>query len=68
MTDGGLRPLGLGELLDAAIKIYRARWRDLLKVAAVVTLPAVVLETLIRMSTGASGLTGTNGSSFTSST
>jgi hypothetical protein len=68
MTDGGLRPLGLGELLDAAIKIYRARWRDLIKVTAVVTLPAVVVETLIRMSTGSGGLSGTNGSVFTSST
>lgn len=65
MTDGGLRPLELGELLDAAFKIYRARWRDLMKVAAVFTIPSAILQTLIRMSTSSSSVPFFGGSSFT---
>ena len=61
-------PWAWGSFSTRPIKIYRARWRDLIKVTAVVTLPAVVVETLIRMSTGSGGLSGTNGSVFTSST
>ncbi len=50
MHDGGLRPLGVGELLDAGFKIYRKRWRDLMKVVALVGLPLLVLRIVVQLS------------------
>jgi hypothetical protein len=49
-----LRPLGVGESLDAAIKIYRSTWRALFKVVAVVILPTSVLVALVQLSAGSS--------------
>ena len=46
----GLRPLGVGELLDAAIKIYRSRWKTLLAAVAVPVVPVVVLSALVAWS------------------
>ena len=51
MIEGGLRPLGFGELLDAAFKLYGRRWRELLKAVAVVAIPMAVLRALIQLST-----------------
>ena len=39
-----LRPLNLADLLDAVIRIYRARFRQLIGIAAVITLPLGVLQ------------------------
>ena len=50
--DGMLRPLGIGEMLDASIKLYRARFRDMLIAAALVTAPAVILVALVQVSAG----------------
>ncbi len=43
----GLRPLGLGELLDAAIRIYRAKARTLLLAVIVPVVPASILSALL---------------------
>lgn len=47
-----LRPLGIGEVLDAAIKVYRTRPRQMIIASAVVTLPAIVLQVLVQLSAG----------------
>jgi hypothetical protein len=46
----GLRPLGVGELLDAAIKIYRGRARTLIAAVAVPVVPVLVLSGLVSWS------------------
>jgi hypothetical protein len=46
-----VRPLNLGETLDASIKIVRARWRVLAMVMVVVALPIQLLDMLIIQST-----------------
>lgn len=46
----GLRPLGVGELLDAALKIYRSRAKTLLAAVAVPVLPVVVFSVLVSSS------------------
>jgi hypothetical protein len=46
-----VRPLNLGETLDASIKIVRARWRVLAMVMVVVSLPIQLLDMLIIQST-----------------
>ncbi|MGI8985081.1 MAG: hypothetical protein ACR2HM_11230 [Acidimicrobiales bacterium] len=50
MGPAGLRPLGIGEILDVAIKIYRARFPVLVKTVAIVLAPVFVLSALIRIS------------------
>lgn len=45
-----LRPLGIGEILDAAINIYRNRFTTLVKVVAVVVLPVQVVSALVQIS------------------
>ncbi len=45
---GQLRPLGLGETLDAAIKLYRNNAVILWKIVAVVIVPLYVLQFIIR--------------------
>lgn len=47
-----LRPLGIGEMLDAAIKVYRNRPRQMVVATAVVTVPAIVVQTLVQLSAG----------------
>jgi hypothetical protein len=47
-----LRPLGIGEMLDAAIKIYRRRPKPMIIAAAVVVFPAIVLQTFVQVSAG----------------
>ena len=50
MDPAGLRPLGIGEILDVAIKIYRARFGVLVKAVSVVLFPVFILAALIRIS------------------
>lgn len=50
MDPAGLRPLGVGEILDVAIKIYRARFSVMIKSVAVVLAPVFVLAAIIRIS------------------
>jgi hypothetical protein len=49
-TPAQLRPLGIGEMLDAGIKIYRNRFATMLKAVAVVIVPVQVLSVLITLS------------------
>ncbi|MCU1497545.1 MAG: hypothetical protein JWM47_1498, partial [Acidimicrobiales bacterium] len=46
----GLRPLGVGELLDAAIRIYRSRAKTLMLAVAIPLLPVTVFTTLVTWS------------------
>ena len=43
MDPAGLRPLGIGEIIDVAIKVYRARFGVLVKSVAVVLGPVFAL-------------------------
>lgn len=46
----GLRPLAVGELLDAAIKIYRGRWKTLMMAVAIPMVPVAVVTALLNSS------------------
>jgi len=50
MDPAGLRPLGVGEILDVAIKIYRSRFSVLVKSVAVVLGPVFALSAVVRLS------------------
>jgi hypothetical protein len=50
MDPAGLRPLGIGEILDVAIKIYRARFGVLVRAVAVVLGPVFALSAVVRIS------------------
>ena len=45
-----LRPRGIGEILDTAVALYRARFRKLTLVAATVVIPVQVLSALVLLS------------------
>jgi hypothetical protein len=49
-TAAQLRPLGIGEILDAGIKVYRNKFATMLKAVAVVIVPVQVLNVLITLS------------------
>jgi hypothetical protein len=67
-----VRPLNLGETLDASIKIVRARWRTLAVIMLVIALPIELLTVLITNLTtdtyqaGTGGWTGPSADSKTS--
>jgi hypothetical protein len=46
-----LRPRGVGEILDAAVALYKARWGSLVRLSATVVLPVQLLNVLITLST-----------------
>ena len=52
-----LRPLGVGETLDAAVAVYRRRFWPLLRLTAMVVLPVQALQTVILLSATPEGLT-----------
>jgi hypothetical protein len=52
-----LRPRGIGEILDAAVALYRARFGSLLRLTALVVVPVQVLNVLITLSTTPSDVT-----------
>jgi len=45
-----LRPRGIGEILDAAVALYRARFGELVRYAAIVVVPVQVLLTVVLLS------------------
>jgi len=45
-----LRPRGIGEILDAAVALYRARFGQLVRYAAIVVVPVQVFLTLVNLS------------------
>ena len=51
MDTTGLRPLGVGEILDAAIKAYSKNARTLITIAAIVGIPFELLNGIIQLST-----------------
>jgi Membrane domain of glycerophosphoryl diester phosphodiesterase len=51
MNRAELRPLGVGEKIDLAIKICRSRYTTMLRIVAVVVIPCQVLSVIIRLST-----------------
>jgi hypothetical protein len=57
---GGLRPLGVGEILDNTIQIYRKNFRALVTMVAVVVLPIQVVSILINLSSRPSSNATTN--------
>src|SRR5690242_21247717 len=50
MDPGALRPLGVGEVLDAAIRVYRQKFLTMVKAVAIVVVPVQVLNVLVRLS------------------
>jgi hypothetical protein len=50
MDPAGLRPLGIGEIFDVGIKIYRARFGVLVRAVAIVLAPVFAISALIRIS------------------
>ncbi|HVF74137.1 MAG TPA: hypothetical protein VM938_03745 [Acidimicrobiales bacterium] len=50
MDAASLRPLGVGEILDVAIKLYRNRFLTLVKAVAVVVAPVHFLSALVELS------------------
>lgn len=52
-----LRPLGVGETLDAAAAVYRRRFWPLLKLTAMVVIPVQVLQTIVILSSTPDSLT-----------
>jgi hypothetical protein len=57
---GGLRPLGVGEILDNTIQIYRKNFRALVTTVAVVVVPIQVVSVLITLSSRPSSRATTN--------
>jgi len=51
MNRAELRPLGVGEKIDLAIKICRSRYMTMIRIVAVVVIPCQVLSAIIRLST-----------------
>jgi glycerophosphoryl diester phosphodiesterase family protein len=49
-TTPGLRPLGLGEILDVGIKLYMRHWRVLMACVVWVVLPVQIISVLITLS------------------
>ena len=47
MSNQSLRPLGLGEIIDTAFKIYTRHWRPLMLLVAVVVVPAGIASFFI---------------------
>ena len=47
-----LQPMGVGELLDAAIKLYRSQWKSLLGIAAILLVPITFLQAFLTRSVG----------------
>src|SRR4051812_26765665 len=45
-----LRPRGIGEILDAAVVLYRLRFTRLIRIAAFVVVPVQVLSALVLLS------------------
>lgn len=67
MDAAALRPLGVGEVLDAAIRVYREKFLTMVKAVAIVVVPVQVLNVLVRLSLP-TGTTTTTSSSFNGAT
>jgi hypothetical protein len=57
----GLRPLGLGEILDVGIKLYLRNWRTLAGCVVFLVLPLQIVSVLVLLSVAPGDLTTTPG-------
>ena len=48
----GLRPMGVGEILDAAIKLYRSQWKRLMAIVAIALVPITFLQVFLTREIG----------------
>lgn len=49
----GLQPMGVGEILDAAIKLYRSQWKRLMAIVAIALVPITFLQVFLTREIGA---------------
>ena len=49
-----LQPMGVGEILDAAIKLYRSQWKRLMAIVAIALVPITFLQVFMTRSLGSS--------------
>src|SRR3989337_1027971 len=47
-----LQPMGVGEILDAAIRLYRAKWKSLTAIVAIALVPITFLQAFLTRSMG----------------
>src|SRR5688572_9232043 len=47
-----LQPMGVGEILDAAIKLYRSQWKSLMAIVAIALVPLTFLQVFLTRSLG----------------
>jgi hypothetical protein len=47
-----LQPMGVGEILDAAIRLYRAQWKSLMAIVAIALVPITFLQAFLTRSVG----------------
>ena len=47
-----LQPMGVGELIDAAIKLYRSRWKTLMAIVAIALVPITFLQIFLTRKIG----------------
>ncbi|MGZ6954143.1 MAG: hypothetical protein ACXVJX_18790 [Acidimicrobiia bacterium] len=50
MEFANIRPLGVGEVLDTAFRVYRTRFKDLLIAVAIPLVPLIALQILVNLS------------------
>src|SRR5437660_4789172 len=60
MDAADLRPLGVGEVLDAGIKIYRRRFGTLVRATASVVVPVSIIAGIVGVSAATSNGSDTN--------
>lgn len=65
---GSLRPLGVGEMLDASYRVYRDHAVQLWTIVAVVVIPLFIIQTLLRGAALPSGAYVHNGALYQNST
>ena len=63
-SSGGARPLGIGEILDAALKLYRARAVELWKLVALIIVPVEVIDRIVFAASLPSGVYAHDGALY----
>ena len=61
------RPMGIGEILSTAFRLYQRHWRTLLAIAAVVVVPFTLLQYLLGHTVRVTGVATSNGVMVTTS-
>jgi hypothetical protein len=63
-SGGGARPLAIGEILDAALKLYRARAVELWKLVALIVIPVEVIDRVVFVASLPSGVYAHDGTLY----